>query len=110
MSAVASRGHKPDQTFRSDTQNLARHNSGTPENLDWARLSAEMAANIHVGLAAGECVSPRGKTGRVRRAIPERWRTVALASFATAMLAVLLIGGMVVERPAFAGYADVGAA
>lgn len=28
-----------------------------PEHLDWDRLSAEMTANIHLGLAAGECVS-----------------------------------------------------
>jgi hypothetical protein len=32
-----------------------------PEGLDWDRLSAEMAANIHVGLAAGECVAPRSR-------------------------------------------------
>jgi len=28
-----------------------------PETLDWDRLSAEMTANIHLGLAAGECIS-----------------------------------------------------
>lgn len=29
-----------------------------PPGVNWDRLSAEMAANIRVGLAAGECVSP----------------------------------------------------
>jgi hypothetical protein len=27
-----------------------------PKDLDWARLSAEMSANIHLGLEAGRCV------------------------------------------------------
>jgi hypothetical protein len=30
-----------------------------PAHLQWSRLSAEMSANIHLGLAAGECVNPR---------------------------------------------------
>ena len=87
------------EAFRSEAR-ILRDATGLPEGLDWARLSAEMAANIHVGLAAGECVNPRGKAGRVRRAIPDRWRPVALASFATAMLAVLLIGGWWLNVPA----------
>lgn len=29
-----------------------------PPGMNWSRLSAEMTANIHVGLAAGECISP----------------------------------------------------
>jgi hypothetical protein len=28
-----------------------------PEDVEWNRLAAEMAANIHLGLEAGECVS-----------------------------------------------------
>ena len=35
-----------------------------PEGLDWDRLAAEMTANIRVGLAAGECVAPRGSANR----------------------------------------------
>jgi hypothetical protein len=30
-----------------------------PVHLNWSRLSAEMSANIRLGLEAGECVSPR---------------------------------------------------
>lgn len=29
-----------------------------PEGVEWNHLAAEMAANIHLGLEAGECVSP----------------------------------------------------
>jgi hypothetical protein len=32
-----------------------------PPGLDWDTLSAEMTANIHLGLAAGECVAPAPK-------------------------------------------------
>jgi len=32
-----------------------------PADLDWDSLSAEMTANIHLGLAAGECVAPAAK-------------------------------------------------
>jgi hypothetical protein len=66
--------------------------------LDWARLSAEMTANIRVGLAAGECVAPRGR-GKLVRNIPNAWRPVALASAATAALAVLLVGGWWLNMP-----------
>jgi hypothetical protein len=35
-----------------------------PEGVEWLQLSAEMKANIRVGLAAGECVAPREAGGR----------------------------------------------
>jgi hypothetical protein len=35
-----------------------------PAHVQWSRLSAEMSANIHLGLEAGECVNPRA--GRAR--------------------------------------------
>jgi hypothetical protein len=69
---------------------------GLPDGLDWARLSAEMTANIRVGLAAGECVAPRGYT---RKLIPMSWRPVALASLLTATLAALLVGGWWLNMP-----------
>jgi hypothetical protein len=43
-----------------------------PPGLDWSRLSAEMTANIRVGLAAGECVAPRS---RKHGAWLSGWRT-----------------------------------
>jgi hypothetical protein len=33
-----------------------------PAGVDWDKLSAEMTANIHLGIEAGECVTPRGRT------------------------------------------------
>jgi hypothetical protein len=50
------------ETFRSDREGLHQAADRLPEDIlpiDWDQLSAEMTANIHVGLAAGECVTPR---------------------------------------------------
>ena len=91
------------EEFRADGRALRDAAGGLPEGLDWTRLSAEMMANIRVGLAAGECVAPRG---RARRFIPATilgstsWRPVALASLVTATLAGLLVGGWWLNMPA----------
>ena len=79
------------EEFRADGRALRDAAAGLPDGVDWARLSAEMTANIRVGLAAGECVSPR-RVQRVRQWIPNSWRPVALASMVTAGLAALLVG------------------
>jgi anti-sigma factor ChrR (cupin superfamily) len=84
------------EEFRADGRALRDAAGGLPEGLDWARLSAEMTANIRVGLAAGECVAPRG---HARKLIPSSWRPMALASLVTAMLAVLLAGGWWLNVP-----------
>jgi len=84
------------EEFRADGRALRDAAGGLPEGLDWARLSAEMTANIRVGLAAGECVAPRA---RVRKFIPASWRPLALASMVTTMLAVLLLGGWLLNMP-----------
>jgi len=47
------------ETFRFDRDGLHQAADRLPEDIDWDQLSAEMTANIHVGLAAGECVTPR---------------------------------------------------
>jgi len=50
------------ETFRLDREGLHQAADRLPEDIlpvDWDQLSAEMTANIHVGLAAGECVTPR---------------------------------------------------
>jgi hypothetical protein len=44
-----------------------------PAGVRWDRLSAEMAANIRVGLAAGECVAPQTP----KHAVPRGWRVAA---------------------------------
>ena len=63
--------------------------------LPWNRLAAEMKANIRLGLAAGECV----RAGE----LPLRETplfTGARAIIAMASVAVLLVTGIVLERPA----------
>jgi hypothetical protein len=47
------------EAFRADRQRLRQLAQRVPEDIDWESLSAEMTANIHVGLAAGECITPR---------------------------------------------------
>jgi len=49
------------QAYKSDRWQRLASAAELPEDLDWERLAAEMAANIHVGLAAGECVAPRSR-------------------------------------------------
>jgi hypothetical protein len=51
--------------FRRDRERLRQEASRMPAGLNWERLAAEMAANIRVGLEAGECVAPR----RSKRAV-----------------------------------------
>ena len=82
--------------FRVDARVLRDASAVIPEGVDWARLSAEMTANIRVGLEAGECVALR----KLRKSIPERWRPVALASVVAAMLTVMLAGAWWLNVPA----------
>jgi anti-sigma factor RsiW len=84
------------EEFRADGRALRDAAAGLPEGLDWTRLSAEMTANIRVGLAAGECVAPRSRSHEF---IPASWRPLALASVVTAALAALLIGGWWLNMP-----------
>ncbi len=51
-----------------------------PAEVNWKRLSQEMTANVHVGLAAGECVAPIHARPRLHS-----WR------LATALAAAMLI-------------------
>jgi len=71
--------------------------SEVPNNVDWERLSGEMRANIHVGLAAGEAVASPA---------PERhplgWRAAA----ALASVAVVVIGGWWLHIPHTANAPD----
>ncbi|MEJ7608438.1 MAG: hypothetical protein WKF37_19750 [Bryobacteraceae bacterium] len=57
--------------------------TGLPAGLRWDALAAEMAANIRLGVEAGECVG-RG-TSRPERL---RWRAAAAMACVTALLAV----------------------
>jgi hypothetical protein len=66
----------------------------TPEIL-WNRLAAEMKANIHLGLAAGECVRS-GDRGLWESPLFTRGR--AVVAFASAV--ALLITGLILQHPA----------
>jgi len=78
--------------FRDDAAALRETSAKMPEGVDWARLSAEMTANIRVGLAAGECVAPK-KPRKVPVSIPMMWRPIAASAAIAVTLTVVLIGG-----------------
>jgi hypothetical protein len=78
------------EALRADRQELRRSADDMPSSVDWDQLAAEMTANIRVGLAAGECVTPR------ERKVPAMsWRPVAIA----AGLVVLLAGAWWLNIP-----------
>jgi len=55
-----------------------------PSGVRWDRLAAEMAANIRVGLAAGECVAPHPP----KRLIHTGWRVAAAIGALSALMVV----------------------
>ncbi len=70
------------QEFRADRERVRQLASELPASLDWDRMAAEMTANIHLGLSAGECVAPR------RRKSPAMsWRPAAIMAGAAVVLA-----------------------
>lgn len=73
--------HRENLEARSALRAMA---SGLPPGLDWDRLSAEMRANIHLGLAAGECVA----TPPERTAELTGWRPAAVLAGAALVVAV----------------------
>jgi anti-sigma factor RsiW len=65
------------EAFRADRSRRRANADQLPEGLDWDRMAAEMTANIHLGLAAGECVSPRTRRGSQtewKKTLPGGWR------------------------------------
>ena len=73
--------------FHSAREELGSMRRGLPAGMRWDRLAAEMTANIHVGLAAGECVDPPGS----RRLRPQWHRAVILAPVAVPLVAMLVV-------------------
>lgn len=68
-----------------------------PEGVNWDRLSAEMTANIRVGLAAGECVAPRARRKPVfGDGLQWQWKPYAVV----AGLMVVLTGAWWLNVPA----------
>ena len=80
------------EAYRADQRRTRELANDVPSGVNWERLAAEMHANIRVGLAAGECVAPRGG----RRSIPTGWRVAA----AMAGFSALLIGAWWLNMPA----------
>jgi anti-sigma factor RsiW len=75
------------EAYRADRVRIKNVAAEMPEGVDWDRLSAEMTANIRVGLAAGECVArPRQRKPAVKLAVS--WRPAAIAAGAVALLSV----------------------
>jgi hypothetical protein len=76
--------------FRADRKRVLQAASDLPPGVNWDRLAAEMTANIHLGLSAGECVAPRR-----RKAVMMSWRPAAVM----AGVAVLLATGWWLNMP-----------
>ena len=71
------------EAYRAGRKNLKQSAAEMPAGLDWDRMAAEMAANIRVGLAAGECVAPR----RAKAVALRAWKPAAIAAGALVILA-----------------------
>jgi hypothetical protein len=67
--------------FRLDLVTLRDSAGEMPVGVNWDRLSAEMSANIRVGLAAGECVAPAA-----RASAPSAWNWKPAAAVAGLVL------------------------
>lgn len=78
------------EALRADREELRRSAGNMPAQVDWDQLAAEMTANIRVGLAAGECVTPRE-----HKAVALSWRPAAIA----AGLIVLMAGAWWLNIP-----------
>ncbi|HTS75989.1 MAG TPA: hypothetical protein VMG40_07290 [Bryobacteraceae bacterium] len=89
--AGCERCRKAAEEFRADRRRVRQIASELPAGLDWDRVAAEMTANIHLGLAAGECVAPRRK----KSAVTLSWRPAAVM----AGVAVLLATGWWLNMP-----------
>jgi hypothetical protein len=68
--------------FRTAVLELRNTTAGLPANFDWDRVTAEITANIHLGLEAGECVTPaKAPAPRVS------WRAVAVMASVSIVVA-----------------------
>jgi hypothetical protein len=74
------------EAYRADRARIKNIAAEMPEGVDWDRLSAEMTANIRVGLAAGECVARPRQRKAMKLAVS--WRPAAIAAGAVALLSV----------------------
>jgi hypothetical protein len=68
--------------------------SESPAGIDWAGLSEEMTANIHVGLAAGECIA-----GFEKSANPAKPKLVWNAALVLACATVVVVCALWLDLP-----------
>jgi hypothetical protein len=78
------------ETFQHSRNTLREGFDPAPGGKEWDRLGAEMAANIRLGLEAGECVTPMP----VPRLERDGWK----AALALATIFVLMLGGWAVRQ------------
>lgn len=75
--------HRAVESYRSDLRRVKETAAEMPEGVDWERLSAEMIANVHLGLAAGEAVAQVGRHRRRKsdhQILSTSWRMAAAAA------------------------------
>lgn len=70
------------EAYRAGRERIRDLGDELPSGVHWDRLSAEMAANIRVGLAAGECVAPRSPGHRISTG----WRVAGVVTGFCALL------------------------
>lgn len=88
------------ETYRANRNQVKAIAAEMPQGVNWDRLSAEMTANIRVGLAAGECVALPARNRRrasagLRRPLRINWRPAAI----TAGLVVLMSVAWLLNMP-----------
>jgi hypothetical protein len=76
------------QALRAASEQVREVTAELPQNLNWNQLAEEMAANVRVGLAAGEAIARFDKpslTGRPRRLGPRHfgWNAAMVVACAT---------------------------
>jgi hypothetical protein len=70
--------------FRAARRRVQSLGDEMPASVRWDKLSAEIAANIRVGLAAGECVAPHVR----KPAVPAGWRMAGAIGGLAALMVV----------------------
>jgi hypothetical protein len=89
--AVCAECRREVEAFAALSESLADLNA-VPA-LPWNRLAAEMRANIHLGLEAGECVRSEPAT------LPLAWLAGPRAMIGCASAVALLAAGLYLQRP-----------
>lgn len=68
------------ESFRDVQQQWAATADDLPEDVHWDKLSAEMTANIHLGIAAGECVATASERAAADARRAWNWHPAAVVA------------------------------